>query len=413
VHASTKAPKQAVILAGGLGTRLGEISKRVPKPLVPAGGVPFLAYLLRMLERQGIERVLLLLGYKADTIKEWCGDGSRFGLRIDYSIGATEDGTGRRLVRARDQLDPTFLLLYCDNYWPISLERMWQSFASKPRAVAQVTVYRNRDGFTRNNMRIGSDGFVEVYDKLERHSDLLGIDIGFVIAKRSVVDVLSDRVDSSFEVEAYTALAEQGRLAAFETDHRYYGVGNPRRLEEASRFLTRRPCVLLDRDGVLNVKAPKGRYVTSASDFRWLPGARESLRELRDAGADVVVVTNQAGIGRGVFAEEALKEIHGRMRDEAIAAGGHLLDVLHCPHDWERPCECRKPAPGMFLQAQRVHELDLSLTPFVGDDARDQEAAHALGLPFFRVDFDHGLRQAMPSLMEFLRRSGQGQKPTG
>jgi histidinol-phosphate phosphatase family protein len=406
-------PRQAVILAGGLGTRLGELGRRVPKPLVPAAGVPFLAYLLRLLRAQGFERVVMLLGYRAEMIRDWCGDGSRHGVSIEYSIGAVEDGTGQRLRRAASLLDPTFLLLYCDNYWPLPFERMWRHVTERPRAAAQVTVYRNRDRYTRDNMIVSQDGFVTTYDKSRTQPDLAGVDIGFVILERDVIDRLSHRTDASFEAEIYPALAAEGRLAAFETDHRYYSVGTPERLTECERFLSRRPCVIVDRDGVLNVKAERGCYVTSPTDWRWLPGARESLREISEAGADVIVVSNQAGIARGALQESDLAAIHARMHQEAAAVGGRILDVLVCPHHWDDGCECRKPRPGMLLEAQRRHDLDLSLTPFVGDDPRDGEAAAAVDQPFYPVDPEIGLVQALPGVLEHLRAHGQGQKPHG
>jgi histidinol-phosphate phosphatase family protein len=398
-------PRQAVILAGGLGTRLGDITRTLPKPMVPFGGTPFLGYLLRMLAEQGFERVVLLLGYKAETIVDYCGDGSRFGLRIDYSIGAVEDDTGRRVKRAEAMLDSVFLLLYCDNYWPLPFARMWQSFADKPQAAAQVTVYRNRDGFTRDNLIVGANGFVEIYDKRRAAPDLSGVDIGFILMRREVLSLLPADDNCSFEAVVYPQLVARAELAAFETDHRYYSVSTPERLPDTERFLLRRPCVIVDRDGVLNVKAPRGEYVVSPRDWRWLPGAREGLKTLRDAGAEVIVITNQAGIARGVMSEGDLTAIHARMREDARTAGGAILDVFHCPHHWDDGCDCRKPKPGMLLAAQRTHALDLSRTPFVGDDPRDGEAAAAVDEPFFEVAPDRGLAQAIPAVLDFLKKS--------
>jgi D-glycero-D-manno-heptose 1,7-bisphosphate phosphatase len=355
----------------------------------------------------------MLLGYRADMLRDWCGDGSRHGLAIDHSIGAVEDGTGHRLRRAAAQLDDTFLLLYCDNYWPLPMSRMWRHFIERPRAAAQVTVYRNRDGYTRDNMIVTDDGFVATYDKSRTRSGLAGVDIGFVILRREVLDRLSDGADASFEADVYPALAAEGRLAAFETDHRYYSVGTPQRLAECERFLSRRRCVIVDRDGVLNAKAERGRYVTSPEAWHWLPGALDGLREIHEAGSDVVVVTNQAGLARGMLRESDVAAIHARMREEAAAAGGPILDVFVCPHHWDDGCDCRKPKPGMLLAAQRRHDLDLRLTPFVGDDPRDGEAAQAVDQPFFGVDPNVGLAQTVPAVLEHLRARGQGQKPYG
>lgn len=132
--------------------------------------------------------------------------------------------------------------------------------------------------------------------------------------------------------------------------------------------------VFVDRDGVLNVKAPEGSYVTSWDEFEWLPGAREGLRLLHEAGLPVIVVTNQRGIARGRMTQADLDDIHARMRAEA---GGAISAVYFCPH--EGGCRCRKPATGMFEDAAADLGLDLTRTAFVGDRAGDMEAARAIG----------------------------------
>src|SRR5439155_16231823 len=103
-------------------------------------GKPFLQYLLENVRHQGIERILLLLGYRADTISDYFGDGRSLGVTLEYSVTAVEDDTARRIVHVRHRVDPTFLLMYCDNYWPMDLDRMFRHFAERD-VPAQVTVY--------------------------------------------------------------------------------------------------------------------------------------------------------------------------------------------------------------------------------------------------------------------------------
>src|SRR5205809_7140389 len=137
---SMRRPTQAVILAGGRGTRLGPLTDKRPKPMVEIHGKPFLAYQIEQLREQGFESILLLLGYLPEVVQEYFEDGRRWGIRLEYSVSAVEDETGRRLKLASPYLDPCFLLLYCDNYWPMQVEKMWQRFihADVP---AMITVY--------------------------------------------------------------------------------------------------------------------------------------------------------------------------------------------------------------------------------------------------------------------------------
>lgn len=395
-------PRQAVILAGGRGTRLGEIGHRMPKALVPFGGKPFLGYLLHKLRDQGFERVLLLLGYKAEQIIDYCGDGARFGLKMDYSVSAVDDDTGRRIKLAEPRIDPVFLLMYCDNYWPLPFDRMCRQFFESG-CPAQVVIYRNRDSYTKDNVRVGPGNVVEVYDKSRTAPGLHGVDIGFLILKRDVLGLLPENDNVSFEAHVYPRLVAQRALGAFQTDHRYYSVSTPERLSETERFLTRRPCVILDRDGVLNVRQPKASWVTSPAQWQWLPGALDGLSRLTRAGIELLVVTNQAGVARGALTEADLAAIHRRMREDAAAHGSEISSIYYCPHNWDSPCECRKPKPGMLFQAQREHALDLSVTPFVGDDDRDGVAADAAGCPFFQVKSELGLAEAVDPVLNFIR----------
>ena len=123
-------PTQAVVLAGGRGTRLGPLTDDRPKPMVEFHGRPFLEYLIEMLRDQGIERVELLLGYRPEVVQDHFGDGSRFGLDIGYSVSGADDLTVSRLRLVEERLDPCFLLLYCDNYWPMRFDDMWHRFAT-------------------------------------------------------------------------------------------------------------------------------------------------------------------------------------------------------------------------------------------------------------------------------------------
>lgn len=138
--------------------------------------------------------------------------------------------------------------------------------------------------------------------------------------------------------------------------------------------------VFLDRDGVINEKAGDDDYVKSWSEFRFCPGAIDAVRLLTRAGARVIVVTNQRGIARGLMSETDLADIHGRMCEEIARAGGRIDRVYHCPHD-AGTCDCRKPAPGMVLQAKRDQPaIDLGRSLLVGDSLSDLECARAAGV---------------------------------
>jgi D-glycero-D-manno-heptose 1,7-bisphosphate phosphatase len=257
----------------------------------------------------------------------------------------------------------------------MNIAKMWQRFASA-NAPAMITVYTNKDGYTRNSVRVDDDGYVAVYDKTCAAPRLQGVEISYALINRSVIDLLPS-TNVSVEEALYTRLANQRQLFAYMTDHRYYSVGAVHRLPLTETFFTRHPTLILDRDGVLNKKPPRAEYVRTWDEFAWLPGAKDALRLLKEAGYRVIVVSNQAGVARGAMTENDLLLIHERMNAEVREAGGQIETIYYCPHDWEEGCECRKPKPGMLFQAQREFNLDLSRTLFIGDDERDGQAADA------------------------------------
>ena len=389
---------QAVILAGGRGTRLKPLTDSRPKPMIEFYGKPFLEYLITNLREQGITRVLLLLGYLPRVIQDHFGDGSRFGVKIEYSVTGEENDTGKRLFLAKELIADRFLLMYCDNYWPIRLKEMWQQYLQQ-NVAAQITVYSNKDRYTRDNVDIGEDRIVRQYDKSRTADNLRGVDIGFAILKKLVLDHLPD-TNVSFESVVYPLLVAQKQLAAFVSDHRYYSVGSFPRLELTKEFLRFAPAIILDRDGVLNEKPPKAEYVKNWSEFKWLPGSKEAVALLKKAGYRIILVSNQAGIARGVMTEADLAEIHTNMKREVAAIGGGIDAIYHCPHGWDSGCECRKPRAGMLFQAQRDFQLDLTRTYFIGDDDRDGMAGESAGCKFIKVSAADPLLKAVSVILE-------------
>jgi D-glycero-D-manno-heptose 1,7-bisphosphate phosphatase len=137
--------------------------------------------------------------------------------------------------------------------------------------------------------------------------------------------------------------------------------------------------VLLDRDGVLNVRPPKHRYVKSVDAFEWLPGARAALGVLSRAGYPLAVVSNQRGIARGLVTWSTLRAMEARMQADLAPSGAQIAGFYYCPHERDEGCECRKPRPGLLLEAARELQLDLDLSTMIGDSEDDVKAGREAG----------------------------------
>lgn len=137
--------------------------------------------------------------------------------------------------------------------------------------------------------------------------------------------------------------------------------------------------IFLDRDGVINRDPGFGGYVTSWSEFEFLPGALEALRKLNQAGYRVIIISNQGGVSKGLYTLKGLNELTQKMIKAVEKAGGKIYSTHYCPHQDEDNCDCRKPKTGLFIQAARGLEINFARTFFVGDNRRDVLAARAIG----------------------------------
>ena len=143
--------------------------------------------------------------------------------------------------------------------------------------------------------------------------------------------------------------------------------------------------VFLDRDGVINRNPPNMGYVRKWTEFSFIPNSRRAIRELTQNGYRIFVITNQAGIGRGLYSEDNLKDIHCRMVAEITEAGGAIEALYYCPHHPDAGCECRKPKPGMLKRAAQEHNINLSNAYFIGDTTTDIQAGKSTGTATFLV----------------------------
>jgi NDP-sugar pyrophosphorylase family protein len=221
---------QAVILAGGLGTRLGKLTRAVPKPMMMVAGRPYLEYQLRELQRQGIADIVLLTGYLGEQIEDYFGDGQAFGIRLRYNREATPMGTGGAVRDAANLLADSFLLIYGDSYLPIDycepMRRLEQM-----GTLGLAVVYDNQEDTTvRNNVAIDSDGFIIRYAKGADSPDFRYVEAGVLAFRRDVIGLLPSQGAASLEADLYPQLVARRELAGFVTTQRFYDIGTPERL---------------------------------------------------------------------------------------------------------------------------------------------------------------------------------------
>jgi len=223
------------ILAGGLATRLGTLTKEVPKAMLEVTGEPFIAHQLRLLRREGVGRVVLCIGYLWRQIEDFVGDGSRFDLSVVYSVDFPNLlGTGGALRRALGELGPEFVVMYGDSWLDVGFASIIAAFRTSGRP-ALMTVFENNGLWDRSNVWF-ENGRIRLYDKVVQVPQMRYIDWGLGVLTAEIVANLPADEPSDLAT-LYSELSRAGKLAGYEVDTRFYEIGSLAGLQETDALL--------------------------------------------------------------------------------------------------------------------------------------------------------------------------------
>lgn len=360
---------EAIVLAGGFGTRLAHIVSDVPKPMAPVCGRPFLRFILDDLQQKGVERVILAVGYKQDVIRDYFGAQYR-GMEIRYSSEDEPLFTGGAIKKAlRLCREERVWVINGDTYFDVDLTAM-----AKQEAALVVAVKRLTDFSRYGTVAVDGGRIVGFREKQPCKEGL--INGGIYLISRTLLETVPE-TKFSFEQEVLESKYDQLTMLAYESNGYFIDIGIPEDYALAQETLKPLTAVnkaaFFDRDGTINVDV---HYLHRPEDLQFIDGMPQFIKKWNDWGYKVIVVTNQAGIAREYYTEADMRALHRYMNERLAEYGAHIDAFYFCPHHpgFTGPCHCRKPEPGMIEAAIRDFDLDPAQCILFGDKPWDVEA---------------------------------------
>ncbi len=422
---------KVIIMAGGMGTRIQSVRADVPKPMIEICGKPILQYQIENLKACGLTDITIGVGHLGHVIKEYFGDGSKFGVNISYFTEDRPLGTAGALfkmfdskacgeVQTKTVIDDDFLLLCGDVIFDIDFNRFiafhkerkaWASLMAHPNEhpydssllVTEVLPPDQAGGLPVNTHRVTK--WMAKEDERIYYKNLVNAGLQLIspeLLRETMKNFVPrhpetpDKIDLDRDV--LKPNIKSGRIFAYETPEYIKDMGTPDRYYEteadiksgkvpARNLSQKQKAIFLDRDGTIN---KSNGFITKPEQFELIPGVAEAIKKINKSGYLTIVITNQPVIARGDCTFEELAEIHAKMETELGKDGAFIDGLYFCPHHTdkgfigERPeykcdCDCRKPKAGLFLQAAKDFNIDLLQSFMIGDSLKDVEAGKNAG----------------------------------
>jgi D-glycero-D-manno-heptose 1,7-bisphosphate phosphatase len=383
---------KTVIMAGGKGTRISSIASDIPKPMIKIEGKPVLEREIECLRSQGFTDLIITVSHLGNIIMDYFGDGTKFGVNIEYYFEKEPLGNAGALFKIKDKLTEDFLLLNADAIFDVDFNRF-------------VNYHKNKGGlvtlFTHPNNHPYDSGLI-VADKNNAVSQWLTkednrpvyyknrVNAGLHVISPKLLEKEITTAKVDLDRQLLKPLAGTGKMFCYDSPEYVKDMGTPDRYESvcadykadrvtAKNLKNKQKAIFLDRDGTINKYVG---FLRNIDDFELIDGVAEAIKKINSSGYLTIVVTNQPVIARGEVTFEQLNEIHNKMETLLGESGAYLDGIYFCPHhphkgyegevaELKIDCDCRKPKAGMLFKAAEDFNIDLSKSWIVGDGEND------------------------------------------
>lgn len=393
---------KVVIIAGGQGTRIASVNSEIPKAMIPVCGKPVIECEVELAKRYGFTEFLFIIGYLGDQIESYFGDGSRFGVSIEYFKETKPLGTAGALGLLKDKLTEDFFVFYGDTVTDFDMSAMLE-YHRRNASDATLFVHPNDHPYDSDIVDMDDSGRVRGFFHKPHPDNFIShnvVNAALFIFSPAVLEVIEPGVKCHIEKNILPLCIDKGmRLFGYKSFEYIKDMGTPDRYDDVCadyaegkvpRLNKRNPrrAIFLDRDGVINKEV---NLLNKAEQMELIPGAAEAVRTINGSDFLAIVVTNQPVIARNLCSFEELDRIHATLDTMLGKERAYLNALYFCPHhpdkgypeeriEYKVDCECRKPKPGMLLRAAEEWNIDLSESYMIGDSDRDVQAGAAAGV---------------------------------
>ena len=391
---------KAVIMAGGKGTRLQSISKDVPKPMFPILNKPIIEYQIESLKKSNIKDITIMLGHLGDIIKDYFGNGEKWGISIDYVQENVPLGSAGSLYYIKNSIKNDFILLFGDIILDIDFNRFYNFHVNND---ADITLFAHPNSHPYDSDLLVVDDDKRVTNVIsknmmrqEYYNNL--VNAGIYCINPKVLSAIDKEEKLDLDKDIVQTVVKDGKVFAYVSSEYAKDMGTPDRLEQVKNdiqnhtvfkrsLVNKQKAIFLDRDGTINYL--RG-YIKKDEDFELMPNVVEAIKLINNSEYLAIVITNQPVVARGECSYEMLKLIHKKMETLLGNGGCYLNGLYYCPHhpdsgykgeiiNLKIDCDCRKPKIGLIKSAINDYNIDINSSWFIGDstvDIKTGENAH-------------------------------------
>lgn len=383
---------QAIIMAGGLGTRLSELTRNeIPKPLINICGKPLLQWQIENLKENGFDNIIVIVGHLKEKITATIKG-------VDFFEEMEPLGTAGALPKIQNKLEDEFLLLYGDLFFNVDFHRMIEFHHQHKATQGTLFIHPNSHPYDSDLVVLNKYYYIKkIIPKKTIHNEWLHnyTNAGIYFFNKSILNVFPTQSKINLEKDVLPHLTLCGYLSPeyvkdIGTTERYYQVQADinNHIPEYRSLKRKQKAIFLDRDGTINYS---NGLIYRPTQFELFPYAADAIKLINQSEYLAIIITNQPVIARGLCTFEELDKIHAKMEEELGAQGAYINDIFFCPHhpdkgypeeipEYKIDCECRKPKPGLIYRAAARYNIDLSQSWMIGDTQIDYQTAINAGV---------------------------------